>query len=336
MSTLTEAEKRKLLRERRAAKVKNGSSRLNKITGDYSIPEPTNPIPVEAEDIVPELKPQVFKNSTSATQKKSNRISQAFDDPEVEDISKFLPTRHQQQQKQQPNSKVNQEEAEEFQKALQQLLSSQQHQHENGSDPLANPFGGDGQFDFLQQMLGAAGGAGGAGSPFGDLLKGFGGPSGTNGNATGEGQSDSDFLYKQELLAYNKEVNDQYKAITMLTRFSIAAFLALIFHFEDNSVLNLLESLSPSANSLFLQVFISFEVIATITYALRLFKLSPGEYNYDFKVLGYLDYVPDAYLSQSLKSKIKLMMRYLELGKLILFDFAAIIVLGVFLKVLFG
>lgn len=333
MSTLSEAEKRKILRERRAAKVKNGSSRLNKITGDYSTPESTTKVKPaiiqEAEDSVPDLNPQVFMNSAAASNnKKSNRISQAFDDPEVEDISNFI-ARPQTQQHQ--AHKVDQDEADEFQKALQQLLSSQQHQHENGSDPMANPFGGDGQFDFLQQMLGG----GGPGGAFGDILKGY-----TDGepsqSGAGGAQSDSDYLYKQELLAYNKEVNDQYKAYTMLTRFFAIAFISLNFQFEDNSIFSTLESFSSTSNSLFLQIFIAFEAIVTTIYALRLFKLSPGEYNFDFKVLEYLDYVPDAYLSQSAKANLKLMMRYLELGKLILFDFAAVIVLGILLKIIFG
>lgn len=108
---ITEAEKRKLLRERRAAKMANSSARLSQITGD-AVEEPVE------ESMKPEIATPVTQPITvasSAVNKKNNRISQNFQDPPMQDIDSV--------------------EAEEFQKTLQQLLGSVKHDHEGNSGP---------------------------------------------------------------------------------------------------------------------------------------------------------------------------------------------------------
>lgn len=102
---LTEAEKRALLRERRAAKMAQSSARLNRITGEK--PVETEPVEGLDEEPVQELK------QVSAATKKNNRISQNFSDPPMQDI----------------DSVAGEAEEQDFQKVLEKILGSSQHGH---------------------------------------------------------------------------------------------------------------------------------------------------------------------------------------------------------------
>ncbi|KAH3667858.1 hypothetical protein WICMUC_005258 [Wickerhamomyces mucosus] len=326
MVELTEAEKRKQLRERRAAKIKNGTSRLSKITGEHQGLEEVQPEEVKPADSIPD----VLTSNTNVSNKKNNRISQSFDDPEVEDIAQYLASTRTKPSNfkgrtQLPHPNAN--EADEFTKALNQIIGNHQKDHSIDDADIPNPFGNGNQFDIFSQLLSGTG-ATGAGTnslpDFSSLLQtGF-----TNGeNLPGFGGDGDDFTYNQQLAEYNKSLNDKFKAQWLLFKLIFNFVLVLLFKLEENFILDSIYS-KFGTSILFLKSFIAFEIIFTTIYALRLFKISDNFYNYDFQILTYLEFLPPNILPNSIKSKIRLAIRYFELVKFILFDISVVIVLN--------
>jgi hypothetical protein len=140
---VTEAEKRKLLRERRAAKIANSSARLNRITGDE-----------KPEDAVPEL-PRETKEpvDTNQTKKSSNRISQNFEDPPIQDIESI--TELNTSTGVGNNGESMADFQKEFQQSLEQLLKSVKHEH-GGSNPAFDMFNID-QLASIPDLNGSGG-----------------------------------------------------------------------------------------------------------------------------------------------------------------------------------
>lgn len=301
MSTLSEAEKRKILRERRLNKIKkSGEERLNKITGG-------NHTKLKGESV----ETPVESVSTATQSNKSKRISQNFDetvddtqDPEIEDIANHEPV-------------IDESEAQEFERALQQLLRSEQHQHSSTTE--ANP-----QFDLLNQLLSGASGVDGGASGFpnfGDLSQ-FSTPP----------QSAEDHALAQELSEYKRALNDKYKAKFLLTKFVVFAMTTLYFIFTSTEEFNYKSSIAPiirynQDNLRLFKYFTALEMIFTSVYYFHLSSQRDSEYNYQYSwLLKYLGYIPDAFLGAVWKGRIRLVVKYLELLNFTLFGLAVIIV----------
>lgn len=188
---LTEQEKRKLLRERRAAKISNGSARLNKITGD---------VPA-AEDVKPEVKPdngikdtihqdslgELPHVSREKKTSKSNRISQNFsDDPPVQDI----------------DSVEMQAQAKELQRSLQELIGSVKHEHAQ----VGNEDSKELEMMFSSMMNGVPKEAGGK-------------------------QHEEDVDVDFEKIVEAKKANDKFKAQVMALRMALTIAVTLYFYF---------------------------------------------------------------------------------------------------------
>jgi hypothetical protein len=180
---VTEAEKRKLLRERRAAKIANSSARLNRITGDE-----------KREDAVPEL-PQEIKEPVDIDQAKkiSNRISQNFEDPPIQDIESITELNT-------STGAGNNDEnmadfQKEFQQSLEQLLKSVKHEH-GGSNPAFDMF----NMDQLASI--------------------------PNLNGSGEADTANDKDIEERLI--QKKLNDKFKAQFMLIKLMFVPLIIYI------------------------------------------------------------------------------------------------------------
>lgn len=294
---LSEAEKRQKLRERRAAKIKDGASRLGKITGDY--PEAQKET---AASTTPE--PKIQTRSSSSAGSNPNRISQNFDhdDPDIQDITKFEPVREKEE-----DTDLSTD-AQQFEEMLQKMLSSQQHQHSGGE----NSAPGSSEFDIFSQLLGGDG-------------NGLGGLGGLN-SPTAETNEKNE--YEAKLADYNKAINDQYKAKLMVLRGFFSALLTIwIFHFQGFHSSSYEIMRFSGADSGFVKIWSSFEIIFTSIYALHLTKIKDSHYNYNSKILTVLGYIPDVFLPLHWKNKIRWFVKYQELINLIIFDMSIVVVI---------
>lgn len=132
MSELSELEKRKILRERRAAKFKKngGTDRLNKITSSNN-----STLSMES---------PLDKKPTPPVSNHSHRISQSFahdQDPEIDDIDKFMST-----DSPIPDPLNQTPEADDLELLLQKMLQNAPMAANLDSGPLAND-------DFFKQMM---------------------------------------------------------------------------------------------------------------------------------------------------------------------------------------
>lgn len=284
---VSEDEKRRILRERRAAKIKNSSQRLGRITGERPGFEQE-----EQEEKVEQVEQKIEQKVEKAT---SRRISQTFahDDPEIEDISKI--------------DTIQEEEAKEFQKALQQYLSSEHHKHED-TDP---------SMDLFNKLM--------SGSQLNEPL-----------NTTP--LNPEELEYTQKLIEYNKQENDKSKAKFLLFKLITFTLLTLYSFFIENykSSFNSTIRFNQVLNSSeFFKIFISLEILFTSFYAYKITNLPDNEYTFSFaKILEYLQYIPDQFLPQVWRNRIRLVVKYLDLLQLILFDFAIVFVVLGFLSYL--
>ncbi|ODQ59271.1 hypothetical protein WICANDRAFT_79792 [Wickerhamomyces anomalus NRRL Y-366-8] len=293
MAEISEAEKRQRLRERRAAKIKNGASRLGKITGDYSeVPKQTPA-------------PQAPPAATTTSSSSSNRISQSFDDkdPEIEDISKFEPI--DEVKDLDPSS-----DAKQFEQMLEKMLSSPKHQHDG---PTTAGIGEGSEFDIFAKLLGTQGADSGIFPP------------------SGQNNNNEDYEYETKLSEYNKILNDQFKAKFMMLRLVIMMGLSIWFyqfkgfHSSSSEILRI-----KAIDSGFIEIWSSFEILFTGIYAMNLNKIKDSHYNYNSKILNIMGMVPDMILPSYWKDKIRWVVKYQELINLIIFDLSCVIfILGV-------
>lgn len=309
---LTEAEKRQKLRERRAAKIKNGATRLGKITGDYSEASKESSTSPEPNATSPSSSVNAASNassSSSAATKANNRISQSFDnDPEIEDISKFEPVK---ESKNEDDTELSSD-AQQFEQMLQQMLSSPNHHSTAGSSdgfPLGGTDGSAGsQFDIFSQLLSGQGLPG-------------------TGDAGGEPpKSNEGNEYEAQLCEYNKIINDKYKAKFMLIKLFITSLITIwFFHFKGFHSSSYEVFRIKGIESGFTKIWISFEVIFTSIYALHLNKIEDRHYNYNSKILNLLGMVPEMFVPLHIKNKIRWFVKYLELLNLIIFDLSVVV-----------
>lgn len=314
MSELSEAEKRQKLRERRAAKIKNGASRLGKITGDYSESKSETPSPqpvttTETPTLSSETSHVPYTTSSSDNpSKQSNRISQSLDkDPEIEDITKFEPVNDNESE---PTDLST--DAQQFEAMLQKMLSSQQHQHNSAGSSGTGSAGDASEFDIFSQLLSGQGVEGG--NPFAGL--------GSAPTAANNEENE----YEVKLSEYNKAVNDQFKAKFTVVKFFIMSLLTFWFFQVKGFYSSSYEIFRiKGVDSGFVKVWLSLEVVFTGIYAARLSKIKDTHYNYNSKILNVLGMVPDMILPLHLKNKIRWFVKYQELINLIIFDLSVVI-----------
>jgi hypothetical protein len=294
---VSEEEKRRILRERRAAKMKQAGERLGKITGER---------PGFEQETVPAAAAAAAPSATSSATGGSNRrISQTFehDDPAIEDISKLnlLPSRS-----------LPQENADDFQRVLQEYLKSEHHQHADATtDGASIP---DPSMDLFNQLLS------GAMQP----------PSSSGSSSAPPPQNLEEVEYQQKLIEFKKQQNDKFKAKFLLFKLITFVGLTCYFYFVEgyrSSFYQTVRFQNNYNNLNFFKIFMSLEVLFTSFYALKIHHLPDNEYTFSYaKILGYLQYIPDAFLSQTWRGRIRLVVKYLDLLQLILFDFSVVFV----------
>ncbi|CCH43355.1 putative membrane protein [Wickerhamomyces ciferrii] len=338
----SEAEKRQKLRERRAAKIKNGASRLGKITGDYSEAQKdaetirTNPLS-SPETKSPTPEPSIGKETPiSKSSGASKRISQSFDheDPEVEDISNFEPIKESSKESSRANQPSDQlDEAQQFEQMLQQMLGSVPHQHQGDSNNSTDAPQGTPDFDIFSKLL--SGDANGQGNPFGSLgsMGALQQTQAQKNQSQGYDPAHPDvnleqIEYQKQLSEYNKIQNDKFKAKFMLFKFIISFGLTIYFFGIQGFYSSSVEIFRiHKLDSGFSKIWLTLEILFTSYYALHLNKIQDSHYNYNSKILKILGYVPDMFLSPYYKNKIRWFVKYQELIHLIIFDLSVIIFL---------